>query len=96
MIKLRNSTYQKYKQVFKGLICFAYRTMQPGNHVELAHRLTARQLGHLDEMIAISQELIGLKQSQQTRGGNNQGPKIHAQFEGGLHRIASQSASFVA
>ncbi|KAF1348215.1 hypothetical protein EJ07DRAFT_25906, partial [Lizonia empirigonia] len=55
MVKLRNSTYQKYKQVFKRLICFAYRTMQPENRIELAHRLTARQLGHLDEMIPIGQ-----------------------------------------
>ena len=44
MVKLRNSTYQKYKQVFERLICFAYRTMQPENRIELAHRLTARQL----------------------------------------------------
>lgn len=72
MVKLRNATYQKYKQVFKRLICFAYRTMQPENCIELAHRLTARQLGHLDEMITTGQELIGLKQSQQTRDSDKQ------------------------
>jgi hypothetical protein len=48
--------------------------MQPENRIELAHRLTARQLGHLDEMMAIGQELIGLKQSQQTRDGDEQVP----------------------
>jgi hypothetical protein len=42
IIKLRDSTYQSYKQVFKRLICFAYQTMQPENRIELAHRLTAR------------------------------------------------------
>ena len=74
MIKLRDSTYRSYKQVFKRLICFAYRTVQPENCIELAHRLTARQLGHLDEMIAIGEELIGLKQSRQTRESDKQGP----------------------
>ncbi|KAF1346393.1 hypothetical protein EJ07DRAFT_185647 [Lizonia empirigonia] len=33
MIKLRDSTYRSYKQVFKRLICFAYRTMQPENSI---------------------------------------------------------------
>ncbi|KAF2844346.1 hypothetical protein T440DRAFT_350848, partial [Plenodomus tracheiphilus IPT5] len=51
MIKLRDSTYRNYKQVFERLICFVYRTIQPGNRIGLSHRLTARQLGHLDEMI---------------------------------------------
>lgn len=74
IIKLRDSTYQSYKQVFKRLICFAYRTMQPENSIELAHRLTARQLGHLDEMIAIGVELVGLKQSQQKRDGDKNSP----------------------
>ncbi|KAF9729919.1 DNA helicase [Paraphaeosphaeria minitans] len=76
MIKLRDSTYRSYKQVFKRLICFAYRTIQPENRIELAYRLTARQLGHLDEMIAIGQELIGLKQSQQTRDDVKKGTNI--------------------
>jgi hypothetical protein len=63
MIKLCDSIYCNYKQVFKRLICFAYQTMQPENYIELSHCLTARQLGHLDEMITIGEELIGLKQS---------------------------------
>ncbi|KAI5364340.1 hypothetical protein J4E82_011544 [Alternaria postmessia] len=74
MIELRDSTYRSYKQVFKRLICFAYRTMQSENRIELAHRLTARQLGHLDKMITIGEELKGLKHSQQTRDGDKQGP----------------------
>jgi hypothetical protein len=76
MIKLRDSTYRNYKQVFKRLICFAYRTMQPENCIKLAHRLTARQLGHLDEMITIGEELIGLKQSQQARDGVERGSNV--------------------
>ncbi|CAN9210663.1 hypothetical protein AA0121_g11547 [Alternaria tenuissima] len=79
MIKLRDSTYRSYKQVFKRLICFAYRTMQPENRIELAHRLTARQLGHLDKIITIGEELEGLKQSQQTRDGDKQGPNAAQQ-----------------
>ncbi|KAL5373648.1 hypothetical protein PMIN06_012450 [Paraphaeosphaeria minitans] len=64
LTKLRDSTYRGYKQVFKRLICFAYRTIQPENRVELAHRLTASQLGHLDQMISVCEELVGLKQGQ--------------------------------
>jgi hypothetical protein len=76
MIKLRDSTYHNYKQVFKRLICFAYRTMQPENCIKLAHCLTARQLGHLDKMITIGEELIGLKQSQQARDGVERGSNV--------------------
>jgi hypothetical protein len=64
MTKLRNSTYQRYKQVYKRLLCFAFRTIQPTNRVALAHRLTACQLGHLDQMIGLGEELVSLKQRQ--------------------------------
>lgn len=64
LTKLRNSTYRDYKLVFKRLICFAYRTIRPETRVELAHRLTASQLGHLDRMISIGEELLRLKQEQ--------------------------------
>jgi hypothetical protein len=37
-------------------------------------RLTARQLGHLDEMIAIGEELTELKQSRQKRDSDKNGP----------------------
>lgn len=73
MIKLRDSTYQKYKQVFKRLLCFAYRTIQPENPIALAHRLTTRQLKHLDEMIVVGEELVGLKENQKQREGVDQG-----------------------
>lgn len=74
MTKLRDSTYKAYKQVFKRLICFAYRTIQPENTVVLSHRLTNRQLGHLDEMIGIGEDLLRLKQSQQQEEDVNQRP----------------------
>ena len=66
--------YWSYKQVFKRLICFAYRTTQPKNSIKLAHCLTARQLGHLNKMIAIGEELTELKQSRQKRDSNKNGP----------------------
>lgn len=75
MIKLRDSTYRNYKQVFKRLICFAYHNIQPENHIALAHRLTTRQLGHLDEMIAVGEELLGLEQSREKRKGDDQSSK---------------------
>jgi hypothetical protein len=64
LTKLRNSTYQKYKQVYQRLLCFDFRTMQPTNHVALAHRLTASQLGYIDQMTGLGEELVALKQRQ--------------------------------
>ncbi|CAG5158141.1 uncharacterized protein ALTATR162_LOCUS5004 [Alternaria atra] len=78
MTKLRDSTYRNYKQVFKRLICFAYRTIQPENRVALAYRLTTCQLGHLDQMIGVGEELAEFKQSQRQGNGVDQGPRtIH-------------------
>lgn len=74
MVELRDLTYHKYKQVFKRLICFTYRTIRPDNKVELTHRLTARQLGDLDKMISIGQELLALKEGQQRTHGVHQTP----------------------
>ncbi|KAK4985284.1 hypothetical protein LTR66_008219 [Elasticomyces elasticus] len=48
MIKLKKSTYRGYKLVWQRLICFAYRTIQPAQHVALSHQLTATQPTHLD------------------------------------------------
>ena len=76
MIKLRDSTYRNYKQVFKRPICIAYRTIQPKNHIALAHSLTTRQLGHIDEMIAVGEELVGLRQSREGKGAD-QSPKTN-------------------
>lgn len=64
VIKLRDSTYGKYKQTYKGLFCFAFRTIQPSNNISLAHRLTASQLGYFDQMTCLSSELMALKQRQ--------------------------------
>jgi hypothetical protein len=50
--------------------------MQLENCIKLAHRLTARQLGHLDEIITISEELIRLKQSRQARDSVKQGSNV--------------------
>jgi hypothetical protein len=38
--------------------------MQPTNHVALAHRLTASQLGYIDQMTGLGEELVALKQRQ--------------------------------
>ncbi|PVH90173.1 hypothetical protein DM02DRAFT_665428, partial [Periconia macrospinosa] len=50
LAKLRDSTYHSYKQVYERLLRFAFRSIQPANRVELAHRLTARRLGHTEAM----------------------------------------------
>jgi hypothetical protein len=87
MVKLRDSTYHKYKQVFKRLICFAYRTIQPENKVELTRRLTARQLGNLDKMISIGSELLRLKEGQQpTASGRSTSSTTQTLLEDRLDR----------
>lgn len=73
MTKLRDSTNQNYQLVFKRLICFAYRTIQLRNRVALTHRWTTCQLGHLDQMIGVGQELADFKQSQKEGSGDDQG-----------------------
>jgi hypothetical protein len=86
MVKLRDSTYRNYKQVFKRLICFAYRTIQPENHIALAHRLTTRQLGHLDEMMAVGEELVGLRQSREGEGVDQSSKAVRKPMEARLDR----------
>ncbi|KAK4989983.1 hypothetical protein LTR66_006920 [Elasticomyces elasticus] len=61
MIKLKKSTYRGYKLVWQRLICFAYRTIQPAQHVALSHQLTATQSTHLDRRTGLAERLLALK-----------------------------------
>jgi hypothetical protein len=49
-IHLKPSTYQRYRQVWQRLICFAYRTSRPDQPIALLHQLTTAQLAALDQM----------------------------------------------
>lgn len=56
MVKLRKPTYQRYKDTWKRLVCFAYRTNDPYQKPRLRHILTSRQAAVLDELIAVTSE----------------------------------------
>jgi hypothetical protein len=68
--------FQKYKQLYKGVLCFAFRTIQPKNHVALAHRLTASQVGYLDQMTDLGEEPVALKQRQSQSIENEKDKKL--------------------
>jgi hypothetical protein len=56
MVKLQKPTYQRYKDAWKRLLCFAYRTNDPYQSPRLRHILTSRQAAVLDELIAVASE----------------------------------------
>ena len=41
-VKLQKSTYRTYKGLWKRLLCFVYRTVQPTGIIRLRHQLTPR------------------------------------------------------
>lgn len=59
MIKLQKATWRQYTSVWQRLICFAYRTVLPESPVQLSHRMTHAQMGHLDQAIQCAEDLIG-------------------------------------
>jgi hypothetical protein len=58
MVKLQESTYKAYKSVWKRLICFAHRTSQTHNSVQLRHRITAAQITRYDQLLTSAETLI--------------------------------------
>ncbi|KAJ5557940.1 hypothetical protein N7513_003526 [Penicillium frequentans] len=49
-IKLRPSTYSRYRQVWVRLLSFVYRTSRPDQRIELRHQFSTRQLAAMDEI----------------------------------------------
>jgi hypothetical protein len=58
MVKLQKSTWRTYIGVWKCLICFARRTSRPDCPIELAHRLTPKQLTLLDQFFEQAHGLL--------------------------------------
>jgi hypothetical protein len=58
MVKLQKSTYHRYKDLWKRLICFTYRSSNVNEVPRLRHRLTSRQTALLDELLAVARELV--------------------------------------
>lgn len=56
LIKLQKPTYHRYKKIWKGLLCFAYRATQPSQPIRLSHQLSARQGLCLDHLVTAAIE----------------------------------------
>jgi hypothetical protein len=63
MVKLQKSTYRLYKDVWKRLLCFVYRTAQQSQPIRLDHRLTPRQTDDLGKAISQAERLIKLAEN---------------------------------
>lgn len=57
MVKLQKTTYRRYKDTWKRLICFVCRSNDPYESPRLRHKLTSLQTAMLDELIAVTNEL---------------------------------------
>jgi hypothetical protein len=60
-IYLRPKTYRQYCQVWQRLVCFAYRSTQPDQPIQLRHQLNTAQLAALDQMEEYGQQLLALR-----------------------------------
>lgn len=47
LVKLQKSTWRHYTRIWKGILCFAYRTAPPDQKVLLRNQLTSRQAANL-------------------------------------------------
>ena len=60
VVKLQKSTYRTYKGLWKRLLCFVYRTVQPTGIIRLRHQLTPRQVDSLGELVIQAERLLQL------------------------------------
>jgi hypothetical protein len=58
MVKLQKSTWRRYTRIWKALLCFVYRTTQPGQTVLLRHQLTNSQTAYLHELVIRGERLV--------------------------------------
>ncbi|KAF9890048.1 hypothetical protein FE257_006728 [Aspergillus nanangensis] len=54
---LQPATAKRYRQIWKRRLCFIYRTTQPGQTIQLAHRLTGLQADLLIQLKQSSQQV---------------------------------------
>jgi hypothetical protein len=59
-IHLQLKTYRQYCQVWQRLVCFAYRSTQPDQPIQLRHQLNTAQLAALNQMEEYGQQLLAL------------------------------------
>jgi hypothetical protein len=61
IVKLQKGTFQAYKDLWKRLLCFVYRTSLPSQKIPLLHRFTTDQLFRLDQAMVLADELMYLR-----------------------------------
>jgi hypothetical protein len=57
-VDLKPSTYTRYQQVWKRLICFTYRSSRSDQEIILCHQLTTTQSAKLDQMEDLGTQLL--------------------------------------
>jgi hypothetical protein len=72
IVKLQKETFRAYKNLWKSLLCFVYRTSQPSLQISLPHRFTSMQMICLDRAMSLSHELLSLRGSEMDRESNIQ------------------------
>lgn len=63
MVKLQKSTFRSYKDLWKRLLCFVYRTSLPSQAIPLPHRFTTEQLALLDKTMLLANRLLPYRSS---------------------------------
>jgi hypothetical protein len=67
MVNLQKSTYKRYSAIWKRLLCFVYRTVQPNQSLQLQHRLTPAQIAHFDRMMISAETVLRNKSDKSDR-----------------------------
>jgi hypothetical protein len=57
-IRLRPSTYSRYRQIWVRLLSFVYRTSRPDQQIELRHQFSTRQLTSIDAVERWAKQLL--------------------------------------
>lgn len=58
LVKLQKPTYRRYKNIWKALLCFVYRSALPDQEPKLRHRLTTGQSTALDRLAVYVEQLL--------------------------------------
>ncbi|KAF2993360.1 hypothetical protein E8E13_001896 [Curvularia kusanoi] len=61
MVKLQKGTFRAYKNLWKRLLCFVYRTSLPSQAIPLLHQFTQNQLCELDQTMVLANKVLCLE-----------------------------------
>lgn len=81
MVKLQKPTYQRYKDSWKRLLCFAYRSSNACGTVRLRHRLNSRQTALLDKLVAVATSALSVNHEGECGSGRHVAKCPDPQFD---------------